>query len=425
MDPLGQVLDRTDIGYSIQVRASSRDRTPMAAETVSRSRSALIVFVVFFAMAIAIFGQPAIGVLSTFIIDEFDITRTEIGWLAATASLFGAVLSPVFGRVTDSIGGKPALLLLFTISAIGLVAFGLAPEFGFLLGGAALVGISQAGANPATNILIGDLIEPGRRGLAIGIKQSGVQAGFLIGGLALPGIALGWGWRAAFLLAGGLAGVGVIISAVTIPASHREPKEARGERRRPLPHAIRWLATYAFFMGLSAGALVTYLPLFAQESLDYHVTTAGIAVAVIGSVAVVARIVWAHISEQTGRFAKLLGLLSVLALIAVVGLYAAWIFDIPWLLWPSVAIIGLSSGSWNAPAMTAVIVLTSGRDPGRASGMVVLGFASGLTLGPPAFGYLVDATGEYGLGLLALAAWFLVAALVSRLWDRRDLNAVA
>ena len=60
---------------------------------------------------------------------------------------------------------------------------------------AAVVGIGQTLANPATNKMIAHEVPPGRRGLITGIKQSGVQAGAFVAGVAFPAAAVAVGWR--------------------------------------------------------------------------------------------------------------------------------------------------------------------------------------------------------------------------------------
>ncbi|MFQ5517644.1 MAG: MFS transporter, partial [Acidimicrobiia bacterium] len=171
--------------------------------------------------------------------------------------------------------------------------------------------------------------------------------------------------------------------------------------------------------GLGGGAVGTYLPLFAQESLGYHVTTAGFAVAVAGFTAIVFRVAWGHFTEKSGRFASVL---CTMALLAAAAMVVLWISGagVRWLLWPAALLLGTSNGSWNAAAMLAVISLTAGRDPGRASGMVMLGFGTGLALGPPIFGFTVDTSGGYRIGLTIVLIWFTVAVLITRLWAHAE-----
>ncbi|HSM43636.1 MAG TPA: hypothetical protein VK969_01325, partial [Acidimicrobiia bacterium] len=51
---------------------------------------------------------------------------------------------------------------------------------------------------------------------------------------------------------------------------------------------------------------------------------------------------------------------------------------------------------------------------GRASGVVLLGFLSGLGIGAPIFGYSIDRLGTYVPGWTAVAAVFLLGLVVMR-----------
>ena len=55
-------------------------------------------------MAIATFPIIVFSVLAADLIDEFEVTRAQIGLLVTATALVGALLSPYFGKVTDSIG---------------------------------------------------------------------------------------------------------------------------------------------------------------------------------------------------------------------------------------------------------------------------------------------------------------------------------
>ncbi len=61
--------------------------------------------------------------------------------------------------------------------------------------------------------------------------------------------------------------------------------------------------------------------------------------------------------------------------------------------------------------MLAIINDTPARDTGRATGMVMLGFLGGLTVGAPLMGWVVDVTENYVVGWLMLGAFALAATL--------------
>ena len=71
------------------------------------------------------------------------------------------------------------------------------------------------------------------------------------------------------------------------------------------------------------------------------------------------------------------------------------------LLWLGAALLGGSSGSGNSVGMFAIIHRLPERAAGAGSGIVMFGFLVGLGVGAPAFGWSVDVTGAYEVGLVA------------------------
>ena len=62
-----------------------------------------------------------------------------------------------------------------------------------------------------------------------------------------------------------------------------------------------------------------------------------------------------------------------------------------WLVLITPVIAGFTTSSWNAPVMLASMRLVPPQDTGRSAGMVMLGFMSGYSVGPPIFGRAVEA----------------------------------
>ena len=87
------------------------------------------------------------------------------------------------------------------------------------------------------------------------------------------------------------------------------------------------------------------------------------------------------------------------------------------LLWVMSLLAGFTMMSWNAVAMLAVITGIPAALAGRASGTVMLGFMSGLSIGGLLTGYIAEWTGSFDLvwtGFAVCAAGATVLALVMR-----------
>ncbi len=368
------------------------------------------------AMAAATFTTTSLGILATFIIDDLSISRAELGVVIAVVNIAAAVLSPVVGRITDRIGGKAALIALFVIAGATFLLLGLAAGYLMLLAGAVSGAVSNAFGNPATNKLIAEDLPAGERGLITGIKQSGVQFGIFLGGLTVPSIAVAIGWRGAYLVVAAIPLVFALLTMWVVPSATQNPTAHTEYRQTRLPAAIWWLAAYGFLSGFS-GAVTYLVPLFAEEALDWSPVTGGVAIAIIGVVAVVGRIYWGRFAEQSGAYRGSLLTMAGLSVLAA-GFFLASDHVAAWLLWPGAFAIAVGSSSWNTVGMLAVMVEAGIAATGRASGFVLFGFLTGLGLGPPVFGALVDATGSYDLMWVLSAVTAMASGGIVVAWGR-------
>ena len=129
------------------------------------------------------------------------------------------------------------------------------------------------------------------------------------------------------------------------------------------------------------------------------------------------RIVWSRFAEQSGAYRGSLLTMAALSVVAAALFFAAGEIAV-WLLWPAVIAIAVGSSSWNSVGMLAVMVEAGVAATGRASGVVLFGFLTGLGLGPPIFGAIVDDTGSYDLMWLLSAAAAVAAGAVIIAWGR-------
>ncbi len=370
----------------------------------------------FIAMGAATFTAASLGILATFIIDDLSITRAELGAILAVVNIAAAVLSPIAGRITDRIGGKRAIVTLFVLSGTTFLLLGTAVGYAMLFLGALAGAFSQATANPATNKLIAEDLPAGERGVITGVKQSGVQAGIFLGGLVVPSLAIALGWRGAYLVVAAVPLVFAALAVWLIPAAAPASETQRASRSGRLPAAIWWLAGYGFLLGFS-GAVTYLVPLFAEESLGLSPVLGGIAAAVIAFTAVPGRILWSRYAERSGAFRGSLGVMAALSVAAAVLFYASGA-SAAWLLWPAAMLIASGSSSWNSVGMLAVMVEAGIGSTGRASGVVLFGFLTGLGIAPPIFGAIVDRTGSYDLMWLLSALSAAAAGAVIVVWNR-------
>ena len=399
------------------------------------------------AMAMSTFTAHALGILASFLIDEFSITRAELGTIIAVSSALGAVVAIPAGRGVDLIGAKNALLALFATSALAFFLYALANNIAMMLVASAIASIPLASANSATNKTIALHLPSSIRGTVTGVKQSGVVAGLWIGGILLPPAALSLGWRAAMAIIGSvtvvsLVAIGALLmgftasswnsvgmlavitrsgleragresgvlmfgfmlglgigppTAVLVPRERSETGRQSVETRSLRLNAdLIALTVFAFLFGFANSAMA-FMPLYAHEVLGLSPVMSGASVALVGIAGVVGRVVWARRADRHRQFEKILQWQAVGGTIAYGIVLTAPYGAGAWQLAIGALLMGFTASSWNSVGMLAVITRSGLERAGRESGVLMFGFMLGLGIGPPIQGWSVDLTGSYNI----------------------------
>ena len=388
--------------------------------------------VLIFTMIASSFQMFAIGVLAAPILEDLDVSRWALGVVGAVNTLVGAASSPFSGRITDRIGPRRSILLLCGIAASGMGLMAVASNLWILGLAAAVSGVPQGWGNPATNTLIAGHVNPERRGTITGVKQSGVTLALFLAGATLPSLAQWTTWNLAagifaamFVLFGVLNAVWIPRSdgsAAQVPRPDDPPSESGG--RTPVPTFIWQLAVYAFAMGTSSGSIGRFLPLFAEEAVGMGRTAAGMLIAVVGVCGIVFRIGAARLAGSTVAPQRILTVLSLTAIGTSILLISATTVG-PWILWPIAVLYALGHIAWNAVVNLTIISSAPRGDAGRFSGIVMLGFLFGMTIGSPLTGWVVDTFDSYqpvwfGAAALAAIAVVIVSRIPSDLGSSRN-----
>ncbi|HEY2825309.1 MAG TPA: MFS transporter, partial [Gemmatimonadales bacterium] len=134
-------------------------------------------------MAIAwvdMLGSAMVFPLLPFYALKFHAQPAMVGWIIACFPIAQLASSPIWGRVSDRYGRRPALLIGLTASAIGYTVFAFANNVWMLLlcrlvqgAGGGTTGVAQA--------YVGDSVEPNERAKALGWLSAATNAGVAIG----------------------------------------------------------------------------------------------------------------------------------------------------------------------------------------------------------------------------------------------------
>ncbi len=361
--------------------------------------------VLLLAMALPMLILYASSTLGLILSKALDFPLAWLGYIVMSSFGLASVLSLWAGQIVNRIGSRIGLISLFVIIALAFMLMITAQSINGLLAAAALCGITQALANPVTNLLITEQVAPAKRAGVIGLKQSGVQVSALVAGFILPGVALHYGWQIAL----GLIIPVALLLALTTPLI--APKKIPAPPKSfllPLPNSLlAGLMSVQFCVGLGLSAFVTFLPSFASHQGLSH-ALAGSLIAVFGAMGIVSRIVLTPLGAKMRDESYLLLGLCFIAAISVAVTMQANPYN-QWPLWAGAIGVGLTAVATNAIAMSMLVRDNSFGVVAVASGFVSVAFFGGFATGAPLYSYVTHFNSPFPLGWLSVIGVFLIA----------------
>jgi sugar phosphate permease len=272
-----------------------------------------------------------------------------------------------------------------------------------------LLGLGNGIQNPAGSAAIIRWFPQRQRGVAMGIRQTGVPLGGILAASVAPMVALAYGWRTAYALGGLVAvvGAGLIFVAYYDPPRTAEVGLVAPRSLLDLTRdkQIWWLGLIFNCQLFAQSSVTTYFVLFLHEALAIPVVGAAALLAAINGVAMIARIGWGLLSDRRfqGRRKPVLLLIVLLTICSTLGA-AALPRQTPVVIAGGLAaLLGASAFAWTGLLGTLVIETAGRESAGSAISLVQVLATPASLLGPPLFGFLADQAGTYRVAWLALA----------------------
>ena len=361
-------------------------------------------------------AQYGINTLAPFYQEELDLSRAQVGlffsafYLAMTGASFGT------GWLADRFGVRKTTLLGHLGLGVCTIAAALSPSFEWACASFFLAGFGYSFLNPASTIGVMTWFERDERATAMGAKQTGVPAGGVLAAILAPSLVLLIGWR------GSLAALGIInfIFGFLFAVLWREPiisPAVEGGREKSAAGAPPPLNVWALLPISCATAiyligqmvLITYVPLYLKDVMDYSPYRASQALALTQAGAVVGRVGWGVASDRLfGGRRKIVLIVIGIASVVLIGALSLMSRDSPaYLLLPILFLSGVSIVGYQGVSYALIGEISGKARTGAGLGMMITINAGAATVGTPAFGYTVDRTGSYAL------AWQILAAAVT------------
>ncbi len=158
-----------------------------------------------FTFGLIFFDRNAVGVLTPFILDDLQLSASQLGMLSSMLALAWAISAYVFAAMSDRKGARKPFILgsILVFSACSALS-GLAGSFGFLLLARIVMGVAEGPFLPICLSVMNRESSPHRRGMNAGIMQNVFAAllGTTLAPLVLTALAQQFDWRVTFFLTG-------------------------------------------------------------------------------------------------------------------------------------------------------------------------------------------------------------------------------
>ena len=412
------------------------------------------------ALTLAALDQNIVATALPRITGEFGSLQ-HLSWVVTSFIVASTVSAPLYGKLSDLYGRKPAFIASIAIFLVGSALCGFAASMGELIAFRTVQGLGAGGLIVLAQTVIGDLVSPRERGRYQGMfaavfaacSVAGPLLGGLItefaswrwifyvnlpvGGAALAFIAIGlrpksldgkpqldllgailltigacslllalsWGgsayaWSSAPVLGLALAAVGSFMALAFVERRAAQPilpPELFGNSVFVVAVAVIALATMSLF------AAIVFLPLMFQLLMDASPTQAGLMLAPMMGGVIVASFVGGRLVSRTGRYK----MFPVFGLLAATLSYAALAWGVrhgvrPLPVEMVLVVMGLGIGLVMPNLTTAIQNAVPRRDLGAATASAAffrsLGGALGAALSGAVLGaHLHGPAGDPGL----------------------------
>ncbi len=199
------------------------------------TRQWLIVGLAFVAIMLNYVDRQIIALLKPLLEQEFGWSNRDYSHMASAFQFSAAVAFLGTGWFIDRIGLRRGFAIgVGAWSLAGMAHAFVATVGGFVTARAAL-GVAESIGTPAQVKTAATYFPPEKRSLMLGIGNMAANFGAVVAPLSIPPLALWLGWRAAFLIAGGLGLLWVIAWLAVTPRA--EPVSAVDAPAQRLPWA--------------------------------------------------------------------------------------------------------------------------------------------------------------------------------------------
>ncbi len=345
---------------------------------------------------------------------SFGLTDFQNGLLFSIFSVCQFVATPLIGRLSDAYGRKPLLILSLFGTFVSFFTMAFAPNAVWLFIARALDGIT-AGNIPVALAVISDTTDAKNRAKGFGIIGAAFGFGFTFGP-AISALTLRWGVTTPFIIAGSVAALSCVLTALLLPETNTHKGQAVSRHVFDFRHllhalfdpAIGTTLTISFLVMLAFSTYIYVFQPFAVEVMRLPLQQISIVFTVMGVVGLISQ------GLIIPRTVKMFGERPVLVASVLVSMLTyAWLFSIrAYPLFLTVVLVQAFANGFSNPILQTLLSKeTDEKSQGSIMGVNASYQSIGQIIGPILGGIL--STIFVPLPFLVASATMLVALILS------------
>ncbi len=346
--------------------------------------------------------QQGVAVLSYALGAPLALSLAQTGTLVSATSI-GVMLAMFFGGILiDRYGVRPVLLFASLVTVLGGATIASQTSYVGLALSLTATGFGLGALPIAGARVIFDGFAGASRGLAMGIRQTGVPLGAAIAAATLPSLAQIYSPRAPWLWLALIAAALNLVLAAAAPAAPRVPPADRpplgGDLRR-----IALPALLAFMLASGQYGLLTYTVVSAPGGASPASAGILLAIAQLGGAA--GRVGFGQLSDRLRSRPPVVAVAAGLGALGIA--LATHLGAVPFAVRGlAFFVAGAGAIGWNALVLTWGGERVSGGRSGQAIGLIGTSVFAGSAVWPPLLGLLAQSGGFP-------VAWYALSALIA------------
>lgn len=365
-----------------------------------------------------------VGTLSAFVRADLDLSATRTGLLVTAVGLVPLVTLLPVGRMLDRRGERWLVAGGALLLGVGTAAATLSDTYWVIAALLLIAGAGYATSQPGGSSAVAGWFTGPRRGLAMGIRQTGLPLGGAAAAAILPTVAAQVGWQTALAIAGAVtvAGAGLFAGVYRNhprppPSDDRLLRTARRLLAMPELRPVLWVGTIHV---ATQFATVSHLLPYLRDRHGIALAAGGGCLFAAQMAGVAGRVALARWSDRYGAGHRLrpvtatllvtAAATTVLAVLPTVSLVVAVALMVPY---------GFFAFGWYGPWVVHVADVAPDDATGLTLALAMTGNQLGIVTGPPLFGVLQDLSGGYTVPWLGFAVVLVLAAGRVRVARRR------